>query len=348
MKIIIVGQMVASKQGLEPLAALLRTRGHEVQAFLPGGKDFSPEDRKLLIDFAGREKPDALIVGMASQLELAVEEVAIGAWAKEKRVPVFFYADTFGSWNKAWFADFLPGETLFVVNDNEAVQAREKFPETTVFATGNPAWDDFFFGEHKGRAEVREILGISGDDFVIMVPWGKSAPVNILHLNAVIEASAQQTFGALRILVATHPGDKTSADVYEDLVKFSPVPVSIVPKDTLSASQMLGGVNLVVGSASTVGVEAVCRRIPSIDFFSRLALKRLERSIGTSRWEPCEQGVSMWSLSARHLADAIGGVPMGAPWVSMQRTAQEHFYYRPTVQGEVLREMAEAIEEKLS
>lgn len=44
MKILIVGQMVASKQGLEPLAMLLRERGHEVHAFLPGGKEITSED----------------------------------------------------------------------------------------------------------------------------------------------------------------------------------------------------------------------------------------------------------------------------------------------------------------
>ncbi len=347
--ILIVGRMVASKQGLEPLAKLLEGHGHEVHAFLPGDRDFTDDEKKEINRILDRGV-SAVVVGMASQEEIAGVEITTVRHAKKLGVPVFFYADTFSSWNKDWFAEFLLGETLFVVNDNEAVQAREKFPETRVVATGNPTWDDDFFGEFPSREEVRSELGLGEGDLAILVPFAKSVAVNVLHGNAVIKAAESvkdETDREIKVIVTQHDAESYPMDIYADLKKFATVTVLLIPKKTTPTPNLLSGMDMIVGSASGVGGRAIRRRVISVDYFSDLAKRRLKKSTGTDNWEPCEQGVSMVSYSKDHLASCIVGVPHTALWISTQRAKQEELYPKPERAGIALEKMAEAVQSAL-
>ncbi len=346
--ILVVGHMIASKAGLTPVVARLRARGHEVHAFLPGGKDFTPQD-EAQINSLLESGISALVTGMASQEAIAGVELATVRRAKELGMPVCYYADTFDSWGRPWYAEFLPGGTLFVLDENEAGKAKGAFPDTTVVPSGNPEWNHHFFGEHPSREEVRSKLGLRADDLVIHVPWGKSATVNTLHLSGVFDAVRGFQFSQpIHIVVTPHGGgDQNPPAVYDDLWKFAPVPTSFVTKELLTSSEVLGGADLMVDSAG-IGIHAICRGFPLIDFFSPLALDRLENSIKTRDWVPCAQGASMSCRTPTHLRELICGFLQRAPWVAMQQAKQKELYPKPEKEGEALRMMVEAIEAKLA
>lgn len=116
---------------LSVLAEALTKKGCEVYTFLKG------EGTPIIVDGT-----KFLILGMSSSLELAADEILLAGIAKAFQIPTIFIADTFDVWNRSWFEDFIPGSTVFVLNEDEAIKVRENFPTANAVVTGNLLWNE--------------------------------------------------------------------------------------------------------------------------------------------------------------------------------------------------------------
>ena len=67
---------------------------------------------------------------------------------------------------------------------------------------------------------------------------------------------------------------------------------------------MIPGCDIVVESASTIGIEAACQRKPVVDFFTPDGLANLERQTRSTLWPPVELGAAL----AVDRAEALVGI----------------------------------------
>lgn len=336
MKATLVGQMVASSQALEMLGDALVSKGCDVVKSLGYGKELLEVSTSRLIG------TDIFIVGMTSEERFALPEVACATLGRKLNTDVFFYADTFGVWNRPWFESVITElqglATIFVLNEEEAGLAQAKFPSATVVATGNPCWDKFFFPT-KTREMVRLTLGINNGERVMLCPWGKSKEVNILHGQKAIEVAGQTGVGL--VTISPHPGDMTPLEDYYSVAKGAPVSVRFVTMNEMPCSDLIPGVDLVFESASTIGIEAVCQRVPVVDWFSDIALARLEKATGSRLWPLCEQGAALLYQNS----DDLGLITSRIRGEDNDyRSRLEVLYPQPARKGIALEKMIEAIE----
>ncbi len=299
--------------------------------------------------FSGESKPESiagsglLIVGMSSSEELASNEIQVSGEACAHGVGAIYVADTFGSWNRPWFenriATMMSRATIFVLNEEEAGLAQAKFPSATVVVTGNPCWDKFFFPT-KTREMVRLTLGIDNGERVMLCPWGKSKEVNILHGQKAIEVAGQTGVGV--VIISPHPSDITSLeDYYGPVCRASKVNIRFITKDQMSGPDLIPGSDVVFESASTIGIEAVCQRIPVVDWFSDIALARLEKTTGSRLWPLCEQGAALLYQNSNDLGTITSRI-RGED--NDYRSRLEVLYPKPARMGIALEKMIEAIE----
>lgn len=286
--IVMAAQDVAPSQVLKLLAEeiLRRTQNFSVHRLLAFGGDQTPNVDNIVSVTDLVTGANSVIVGMSSSLKLAEKELEAAEQALAIGIPVYCYVDTFGL--RPYFSKILSSRltTLFCISERQAEQARREYPDLNVVVTGNPMWEEFFTPELT-REQSREKLGIGLDETVILCPGGKVAAVNIVHFNTVIEGCTGDK--EYYVVISLHPGDNTPRNIYETLVDFAPdnVKVRIVPRNEMSASEILSGSDAVVSSASTIEVEALCREvpIPVFSFLSPLAKRRLKRVTGSDEWE---------------------------------------------------------------
>lgn len=289
--ILFVAKDVAPSQALDLLSMKIAGvgNGYVVSASLAFGKGF-PVGFSAVLGFVSRAC--AVVVGMSSSEELAKEEIAVAKEALAIGIPVYCYADTFGL--RPHFSEILSNRltTLFCVNDEQARLAMEKYPNLKVVVTGNPAWEQFFFPKLT-REQSREKLGIGLEETVILLPAGKDVAVNIIHFNAAIESYTGDK--VCHLIISLRPGDSTPLSIYQTLVDFAPenVKVRIVPASEMSASDILSGADVVFSSASTLEIEALCRKNPIfvVSYLSAIARRRLKKATGSDGWELVEMGV---------------------------------------------------------
>ena len=343
MKVVLVAQDFAPSQALEMLARQMIKRGHEVWTFLASGKEMSVDENiKSQID-----NSDVVITGMSSSPKLsAMEREAIQA-AIEADVPFCCYADSFGCYNRPWFQELLPSAArLFVINEAEAKAAAELFTDSQkpeIVVSGNPTWEKFAFPELT-RERVRESLGIGSSEFVIMSPGIKDLVINILLWGSIIEA-VSKTDRDVRVILSLHPGDPNDLQLYQSLTKCEGVRVDIIPASKMRGSEMLPGVDLVVESFSTIGIEAAFQRIPVIGFLSKFAKDRRRQQAEENYWPPYDSGVA-WVIddgSILHLSNTISDLFYGDQVKTLQ-ARQAEIYPMPKVMGTSVKIMADAIE----
>ncbi len=292
MKVTLCARDVGPCNILKLIAQALVKKGADVVTLFAGEKH----------NFESIYDSGLFIVGMSSSEELAKNELSVSGEACAHGVRAIYVADTFGSWNRPWFenriATMMSRATIFVLNEEEAALAQEKFPKAKVVVTGNPCWDKFFFPKNT-REMVRLTLGIDSGQKVMLCSWGKNKEVNILHGQKAIEVASQTGVGL--VIIGTHPGDMTPLEEYYPVANGAPVAVRFITKTEMSGSDLLPGVDLVFESASTIGIEAVCQRIPVVDWFSDIALERLRKATGSDRWPLCEQRASLLYSGDEHI-----------------------------------------------
>lgn len=370
MRIVLVGRDTAPANALKKLQDYLASLSNEggsykVFDFLGNGQ-FTKESIGERVLTA-----DVLLVGMSSSAKLAEKEIYAAETAVRANTPFGFYADTFGCHKRPWFAKLRDKASfVFVVNKKEAESAQELFPNAKIVASGNPMWEGFFT-PRLSREEVRERLGIEDGQRMIFCPGGKLLAVNMQHFGGVISASHVLGMNPedWKIVLATHPGDenydglfkfekkedsdeyeyKRIENIYKDLVKYSKVPVAVVSPSQMATSHMISGCDVVVESASTIGIEAVCQRKPVIEFFTEAALNRLEETgIGRS-YELCEQGVAREvHYDPSKLATAICDLTLYEDVLRGLRARQAEHYPEPSEKGEAIRKMVATLVEVAS
>jgi hypothetical protein len=291
--VLLVAKDVGLAAPLAMVAAELAKIGVGSASFLRGGpSEFVLNELTLYED--NHNYPDFVLTGMSSSPELSENELIALRIAQEEEIPFGVFSDTFGAWKgREWFEEYRQNATaLFVLNEEEAAEARVKYPKAKVFGYGNPRWAEFF-SPRMTRQEVRAKLGLAGGDIVVLVPGGKDLECNRLHFNAVISACGlgRRELGYV-VVISLHPVDKNPRSEYEKLAE-GDSSVMIMDNSVISADDMLPGVDAVVQSASTVGVTAACQRIPVINFFTNLALDRLEANIHSRNWPPVFQGTEV-------------------------------------------------------
>ncbi len=347
MKVLLVAHDTAPSAVLARLASELRALGLEVLEILGHGKP-------LMHSYADIEKSvlesQAVVLGMSSSEELSKEEIHAARTAFQEAIPYGFYADTYDCQFRPWFDGLKSGASfLFVINQEEGRKAKKLFHRAEIVVSGNPLWEDFHF-PRVSYEEVRQRFGVKPEEIMVLCPGGKSLAVNMLHFSGVIEAvgfSKLSTLKRCKIFLALHPGDLNSKSAYDDLVAFSPIPVVVITKEVMSVSDLVSGSDMVVESASTVGIEAAHQRKPVINYFSELALQRLEKVSGSREWMPCKLGVAAEVRgSPQELGLRMYKLLIMNEFIPM-RIRQEEMYPRPSVKGTALRLMREVIMHKI-
>jgi hypothetical protein len=296
-----------------------------VKKYLGFGKPLSASVSEIKRAAAGAA---VVLVGMSSSRELAKEEIAAVTAAKRNGVPYGFYADTYGMHNCPWFAGVRDKASfLFVVDEEEAADARQVFPKTVrVIASGNPLWENFSFPKLT-RTEVRQKLNIGKNKTVLLCTGEKTFGINKTNFTSVLYAIrllvSRDSRRQFYLVFSLHPGDQKDIGSYGNLKAQSPVPISIVAYHTLPGADMIPGCDIVITSISTIGIEAAFQRKPVIDFLTRATLANLKKTTGRKSWKPCELGVSkMVYEDTTRLAEAIEELltPDGfAPMLAQQK-----------------------------
>lgn len=366
MNMLLVARDVAPSNALIQLrdALIKRERVHTANyayfAYLGEGKPIAGSIEGILETFQGGFIT-CVVTGMSSSPELAAHELAAGKAAKERNIPLFLYADTYNCHERKWFAELIPDSTLFVINENEKEKVKEKFPTARVVAAGNPLWEDFFFPKMT-REGVREALNIPEDEIMILCPGTKSLLVCMQSFSAAIEA-ASTLDKKVHVVVSLHPGDENNPLLYAELAKFSEIPVTItkrlsekearhahceppfvVSPGAYKSSEMLPGADVVIETASTLGIEAACQRIPVIDYFTYHALNRIESTTGTRKWEVCNLNAAIDVYDIKKLARTLRMLVTDEDGYRRRlETWQEIVYPEPQERGAAIKNMLEAI-----
>ncbi len=356
-RIVCVARDAAPSRAFTRLEPELTKRGHAVQLFVGDGK---PITASLDAVRGAASEASIVVLGMSSSKELAEPELVAGRVARDGGIPYGFYGDVRRCFNRArpgaWFEELAEHAAFyFGVNGEDALSAREVFQKAMLEGTGNPLREDMAYPTFS-RAEVRQKLGIADDEFMVLCPGGKCATVNIATWVAVQDALAVLDSRKWRMILATHPGDRTPEAVdlkdgkplkiYDDLVQFAPVKTQFVSKEVLGSSELVPGADLVVEFGSSIGMEAAAQGIPVVTYCTGVAEKRNEKASGTRVTELVELNVSIAAgrlQGLRRLSDVIDGLLIGRADAAHLRSCQL-FEFPKAERGAAIRKMADALE----
>ena len=345
MKILMIGQMVASTNGFKPLEVELKKQDYDVRAYLPAGKPLHDVAEEI---FENAGNADLVLTGVSSEQNLAQEEVKSLELAIARGVPCGLYADTFGVHRRTWFKHLREKITfLFVINEEEKKDAKTIYPNTDIIVSVNPTREAYFTPIWTYE-QSRSILGITQDEIVVLCPQGKNLAVNKEHIGGMIQAIESLSMkDKFRVFVCMHPGDLNPLESYCDFLKSS-VKVAFVTKNIMRSSILVPPADLVIESGSDIGVEACCQRKPVVSFFTKIATDRLSAQKETSKWSPCELGAEKAVYGdVNELASAISELLTPEGYAPM-RERQEKVFPQPDEKGTAVRIMASAIEKYLS
>lgn len=340
----LVARDVGGSKPLGMLTELLRNRNRQVYPFLGNGKPI--DGLANLPEAVGSS--GVVLCGMSSSQELAQPEIKAMQLAREADTPYAIFADAFDSHSRTWLQEQIAGAAaFFVLNEDEAQKARERFPKLKVVASGNPVWETFAFPE-KTDEEVRLSFAVQPSMKMVLVVGTKEPIINIALLAGVLETAAK--FGVVRVFFSMHPGDQTPVAFYEPLVSWSGGQIQLVPSNVMTGSDMVVGADLVVDSFSTVAIQAGFLRKPVITYLTELALVRLELITGSREWEPIKRG---WVVPVcggdvktldGHFKTLFGDIiQIAGSFVSLKATQRQDFL-APTCPGQSLQMITSTLE----
>lgn len=301
-QVTLVAHDIGGCNGLNLLGDYLEAQGVKVFRYLKGGDPTGTS-------FAMEEQiasSDAVVCGMSSSKVLATIELVAADMAKQAGVPFFLFADAFKSHLKPYFQDLLLEAAAFMVlSPTEAQKARDRFPGINAVATGNPAWEKFFFPRFS-REEVRDRLMIPEDKFVVLSPGTKDLVINVLLWGSILDAV--EPLDNVLVLASVHPRDKSPIKEYEKLADWSTDRLQVVVSDpndpeSMSGSNILPGANVVIDSGSTIALEAAALRIPVLTYSSEISLGRRQKDNGTRLVEMAKLGLTNQRHGVRAVHD---------------------------------------------
>lgn len=306
-QVALVAHDIGAAKPLNMVAGELIAVGAEVKSFFRGS--MTPQEQALV------GMSDVVLVGMSSSEAFAEDELEVCRKAKANGRPFALFADIEATVGRPWFAELRQDAAMvFVINDRAAANAGNLFPNAKVVVSGNPSWEAFFKPSFS-RSEVRAKVGVSDDAVMLLVPLGKDLAVNRLHISGVAE-SARQLGRKTELVIAMHPGDQNRSESYQE--SLGDVTAHFIAKKNyeelgMKGDDLVAGADVVVPSASTVGVTAACQRIPVVNYFSEVALARLEAATGSRQWPPVADGTEAEvSDGSVHLMDVLEDIISGS------------------------------------
>lgn len=345
MKIVLVAGDFAQSEALDLFRDRIMQSGHSTESFLCYGNKnlYSLNSIRQSMSGAG-----FLVAGMS---EMSDEETEAVKEAVKQNVRIALYADTFGAHRLPAF-EFARelALTMFVVNQDEASDARELFPRADVRVTGNPRWEEFAFPKLSQDEVVRK-LGLDASKLVILSAGDKYLAQNIIQFGSTIEAVRLLRWHMnTQILLALHPGDQNDPKLYEELVTNSGCDVRIIGRHVgIDTSEILVGCDLVVEFTSTIGIQAACLRIPVVDFCTTTALRGESPIIGKDPWLLTAMGVShpVYNGSVEQLGKFMSRSLLDYSYSSELRRKQERAFPVPSLnnRGLALKLMCSALTE---
>ncbi len=290
---------------------------------------------------------DFVLIGMSFPEANAAIELMAAKTAAEARIPYGFCADIPGAWNRVWFAPYRASASLLLTvgGVEEIAKATALFPKAYITRTGNPEWEKYFLPA--SRSAARGAMGASDDEFVILSPGGKDAVLNIQSWSTVVEAASLYRSN-VAVVLTCHPGDRTPKDVYQSLAHYGQkLGVRVLCSETPS-DVLVPGVDVVVQTPNfSVGLHAMCRRVPVIDMMGAMAAERVFENTGTreGQFAGTEAVLSLYyeEATAPALAQALVSVRTN----TVMREAQERLL-PPLKQGGAVAAMKAAVEEVLN
>ncbi len=201
-----VANYAAGKNQLELVAKALEARGGTAIRLLTVNEHFTEAEVEAAISDA-----DAVVVGMAPSEQAAMPEQFAIIIASSKKIPCYFYADTFGSAFRPWCAplyDFVTG--IFVPNEYEAKRVQKAFPEVTVYPVGNPGWW-MARTPSISKEEARKRIGAEEGEYVILF-GGTKQELADFHANGSLVNACLLTEGRFCIVYTLHPGTGADGD----------------------------------------------------------------------------------------------------------------------------------------
>ena len=353
MNVILVGRDVAPSQAFKILAGELRGCDWQVGEFLGNGKPLKASLQEIRL---AAKETDIIVLGMSSSPERSAEELFAGKFALEYKKPLALYADNRSAWQRPHFQDLLAQANLLFVVDNQAsAAAQNRFPNLQVVASGNPTWEQYN-SPVSSKQEARRQLGFGDEEKLILAPLTKTLTVNLANLNAIIEAIFQsvilQSLG-VKLVVSLHPGEEESQQAfYQELAKFSPVPISLIAKGQAPPSHQLVAADLVIviNPEGSVCTEAMFRRVPVIHYATAISSCWNQAETDSTSWTQFEAGTGLQiTQSIEELTEGIKslGLGLGARTRQMLQS-QEEVYPKPPVEGAAVRIMAEYLVKLLS
>lgn len=303
------------------------------------------------------EVGDVVIVAVSENCSI---EAQVASLAKEYSKPLVVVALSYNAWRQIEFIPVHPHVcVLFVLDDKEAYSARKLYPNATIIASGNPEWEKFSFPTHTAT-EVRNILGFDKRQRrkLIIIPGEKEVGVNFpLAVNVIEAVASLPDPGLFRIIFTIHPGHtpflngSNPLKFYEELQAYShKVFVRPSYKTTpfgIGTSDMVPGADLVIGSNSTVQIQAAYLGIPVIAVLLQRAFRGVELPQEHKEWwPPCDRGAiaPVYGLSSARTAKLIESLLTKEGFASM-KSAQERYFPRFERVGQAYETMVKAIEQ---
>lgn len=283
-KIVLVGHDVAPTRAFQHLMQATTRQDFEIESFLADGGEKGEID--IVLMRRAIRAADFVLIGMSSPQENASAEIAAAQEARKSAVPYGLYSDTFGAFNREWFWPCRENAAMLFlpVGGGEVDEARRLFTNANIVVTGNPLWEEY--SEPQDTDASRALISASHDDFVILCPGDKSAINTIMLWGAVMEAGyTLSTNIPVVIVLAAHPGDKTPPEIYAPFFNLGTamdVRVVKTPRGA-KADDLVAGANVIVHRNTSVGIHALYKRKPVVDFYGPLAQEFLRRATGKTQ-----------------------------------------------------------------
>lgn len=234
-----------------------------------------------------------VLCGMSSVPENAEDEIFSAHFAAYYGIPFGFYADTFGVVGRPNFQHLLEQTNfIFTVTAAEADKIQAKFKKIQVVACGNPIWEKYAARKIDPQ-KIRQTRQVPEDSRLIISPGGKISGLNMLLWSTILSAIQRLPDYNIRLWLAPHPGDSTPDYFYRNLLQEYEALSQILARTGHLEDLGLEAADLVIQSASTIGIIAACWGIPVIDFIDKAHADRLERITGQRNWPPTEAGASL-------------------------------------------------------